>query len=370
VGQQHLYNVLDRALRDENTPVAVRACRALEDTANEEFLTLYAETKAGSPLVMALTYPDQRVRFAAAFALAGIRPTEPFTGAGKVIPTLSEALNLEAAKSILLVEPEDDNRNRLQAELKEGGWNVVTARTGNDAISKGRAMPRVDAVILSSKTQHVGHADVVTMMRSDYHTAMTPILVLSWPDDPVKASWLEQKIPYIKAVDHTLEAATLLEQVTALKKAAGSLVLEEEAARSTSLEAAEVLKRIALSSRVYSAKRARQSLLESLVNRPDALVISVLGALAEIADDEIACAMADVAIDAQRSKPVRVAALLNLARAARQVGNTLEPPQIAALQAMAAEKDDDLRDAAGEALGALDLDASEGTKLILQHGAP
>jgi len=369
VGQQHLYSVLDRALRDANTPVAVRACRALEDTANEEFLNLYADSKAGSPLVLALTYPDQRVRFAAAFALAAIRPTEPFTGAGKVIPTLSEALNLEAAGSVLLVEPKDDNRNRLQAELKDEGWNVVAAMTGNDAISKARAMPRVDAVVISSKTQHVGHADVVSMLRSDYHTAMTPIIVLSWPDDPVKASWLEKRVPYIQAVDHTIEPAALLEQITALKKEAGSLVLDEEGARSASLEAAEVLKRIALASRVYSAKRARQSLLDSLSNRPDALVISVLGALAEIADAEVTRAMADVAVDAERAKPVRVAALLNLARAARFVGNKLTAAQIAALQTMAGETDDDLRDAAGEALGALDLDASEGAKVILQHGA-
>jgi len=369
VGQQHLYSVLDRALRDENTPVAVRTCRALEDTANEEFLDLYAESKAGSPLVMALTYPDQRVRFAAAFALAAIRPREPFTGAGKVIPTLSEALNLEAAKSVLLVEPKDDNRNRLQAALKDEGWHVVTATTGNDAIAKARAMPRVDAVVISSKTRHVGHADVVSMLRSDYHTAMTPFVVLSWPDDPVKAAWLKKRVPFIQAVDHNLEAAALEEQVTALRKEAGSLVLDEEAARAASLKAAEVLKRIALSSRVYSAKRARQSLLESLVNRPDALVVSVLGALTEIADGEITRAMADVAVDAERSKPVRVAALENLARSSRLVGNELTDPQIAALQEMAGETDDDLRDAAGEALGALDLDAAEGAKLILQHGA-
>jgi len=369
VGQQHLYSVLDRALRDENTPVAVRACRALEDTANEEFLSLYAESKAGSPLVMALTYPDQRVRFAAAFALAAIRPTEPFTGAGKVIPTLSEALNLEAARSILLVEPKNDNRNRIQAELKDEDWNVVTATTGNDAISKARAMPRVDAVVISSKTQHVGHADVVSMLRSDYHTAMTPIVVLSWPDDPVKASWLEKRVPFIQAVDHNVEPAALLEQITALKKEAGSLVLDEEAARSASLEAAEVLKGIAVASRVYSAKRARRSLLESLVNRPDALVISVLGALAEIADGEITRAMADVATNAERAKPVRVAALENLARATRHVGNDLTKPQIEGLQQMAGETDDDLRDAAGKALGALNLDAAEGAKLILQHGA-
>jgi len=367
VGQQHLYSVLDRALRDENTPVAVRACRALQDTANEEFLTLYAESKAGSPLVLALTYPDQRVRFAAAFALAAIRPTRPFTGAGKVIPTLTEALNLEAKKSILLVEPDNDNRNRIQAALKDNDWHVVTAQTGNEAVSKARAMPRVDAVLVSSKTQHVTHADVVSLLRSDYTTAMTPIIVLSWPDDPVKASWLEQQIPYVKSVPQTADAAALEETITALKTQAGSLVLDEDAARAASLEAAQVLRDIALASKVYSAHRARQSLLDSLVDRPDPLVIAVLGALAEIPDGEITQAMADVGIDTNRSKPVRVAALEALARAARFVGNELKAPQIAALQQMAGETDDQLRDAAGEALGGLDLDASEGAKLILKY---
>jgi len=368
-GQQHLYKVLDRALSDHNTPVAVRACRALEDIANEQFLTLYGQGDVGSPLVMALSYPDQRVRFAAAFALTAVRPKKPFTGAGKVVPVLGEALNLEAAKSILLVEPAADNRNRLQAKLKEGGWNVVTAMAGNQAISTARAMPRIDAIVVSSQTKDVTHADVISLLRSDYQTAMTPIVVLSWPDDPVKASWLESKIPYLKAVGQTIEADALLTEIEALKKAAGSMVLEAEAARAISLQAAQVLKAVAISSQVYSAKRARQSLIDGLANRPDPLVIGVLGALAEIADDEITRAMAAVAVDAARSKPVRVAALEALARACRFVGNKLDAGQVAALQAMAAEKDDQLRDAAGEALGSLDLDASDGTKIILKHAA-
>jgi len=180
---------------------------------------------------------------------------------------------------------------------------------------------------------------------------------------------IESKIPYVKSVDQTIEADALATEIESLKKAAGSLVLDADASRAASLQAAQVLKAIAVSSEVYSAKRARQSLLESLVNRPDALVISVLGALAEIPDGEITRAMTTVGVDAERTKPVRVAALQALARAARFVGNQLEKKQIEAVQAMAAEEDDQLRDAAGEALGALDLDAADGAKLILNHAA-
>ncbi len=153
IGQQHLYRVLDRAIRDQNTPIAVRTCQALGKVANQDFLTLYGQANVGSPLVMALTYPDQRVRYAAAFALVHVRPTEKFTGYLKVVPALVEALNLEAQKSILLVEPESDNRNRLQAKLKEAGWSVITATTGNEALSAARAMLRIDAILVSSRTK-------------------------------------------------------------------------------------------------------------------------------------------------------------------------------------------------------------------------
>ncbi len=369
VGQQHLYKVLDRALREGNSEVATRACRALQDVANEEFLTLYGHGDVGSPLVVAMTYPDQRVRFAAAFALAAIHPKNAFTGAGKVVPTLAEALNLQAGRTVLLVEPESDNRNRLQAALKNNGWHVTAVSEGNEALSQARAMPRIDAVVLSSRTRNVSHADVVSLLRTDYATAMTPIVVLSYPDDPVKASWLEAQIRFVKAVDPEVSVEDLAAAIEELKTAAGSLVLAEEEARQVSLRAAEVLKEIAIGSRVYSARRARASLLMALEDRPDELVIKVLQALAEIPDGEVTRAMAAVAIDEDRSQPVRVAALQSLARAARYVGNELKVDQIDAIQALAGTTDDTLRDAAGEALGALNLDASNGAELILEHGA-
>jgi len=370
IGQQHLYRVLDRALTDHNVPVAVRACRALEDVANEQFLTLYGQGDTGSPLVTAVQYPDQRLRFAAAFALAAVQPRNPFTGAGRVVPALAEALNLEAAKSLILAEPDPDNRNRLQAQLKQAGWNVTVTATGNEALSLARAMPRIDALILSSRLQNVQYGDVVSLLRSDYQTAMTPIVILSWSDDPIKSTWLEANIKYLKAVEPTAEAGPIGELINQLCKDTGTLVLDPAVARETSLKAARLLKEIAVSSRVYSADRARGSLLVALMHRPDPLVIAVLGCLADIPDAEVNQAIADVGVDKDRSVEVRIAALKALDRASRAIGNRLRPEQVAAVQALSASTDDALRDAAGEALGGLDLSAAGGAKLILDFGTP
>jgi DNA-binding response OmpR family regulator len=267
-----------------------------------------------------------------------------------------------------VVEPESDNRNRLQSKFKEAGWNVVTATTGNQALSASRAMLRIDAVLVSSRTKDMGHGDLISLLRGDYETAMTPIVVLSWPDDPIKASWLESSIAYLKAVEQTAEPEALVPEIDALKKKAGSMVLDADAARAYSLRAANILKDIAMTSRVFSAERARLALLDALTNRPDELVEAVAGALAQIPDAEITQSLAKVGTDSARSKPARVAALKALARAARTIGNKLNESQISALQAMAGTADDELRDAAGEALGGLNLDAAEGAKLILKHG--
>ncbi len=197
---------------------------------------------------------------------------------------------------------------------------------------------------------------------------MTPIIVMSYADDPIKATWLEAKIPYLKAVDPTADVDVLTPDIDALKKTSGSVILDTDAARAVSLQAADALKDIAMTSRVFSAERARQSLLEALVGRPDDLVIAVTGALAQIPDPEIEASLAKVGTDAVRAKPVRVAALKALDRTARSIGNKLDAAQIAALQAMAGDADDQLRDASGEALGGMNLDAAEAAKLILQHG--
>jgi HEAT repeat protein/CheY-like chemotaxis protein len=368
VGQTHLYRLLDRALRDQNTPIAVRGCQALGKVANQDFLRPFKQGEVASPLVVALTYPDQRVRYEAAFALVAVRPTEKFVGYPKVVPALVEALNLEAQKSILLVEPSDDNRNRLQAKFKDGGWNVVTAPTGNQALSAAKAMLRIDAILISSRTKDVSHSDLVTLLRNNYETALTPILILSYADDTSKGAWLGLNIPYLKSVDPAAETDVLQAEIDGLKKKAGSVVLNGDATRAVSLRAAEALKDIAMTSHVYEADLARLSLLEALTNRPDELVAAVAAALAQIPDVDVEKALAKLGTDESRSKPVRVAALKALGRTARSIGKKIDDAQIATLQAMAGTTDDQLRDAAGEALGGLNLDASYGAKLILKHG--
>jgi HEAT repeat protein len=199
---------------------------------------------------------------------------------------------------------------------------------------------------------------------------MTPILVLSWPDDPIKSTWLEANVKYLKAVEPTLEAADMVAVIDAIKKEAGSAPPDPDYARRTSLKAAQQLKAIAFGSRVYDARAARAALLQALANRPDELVMAVLEALAEIPDAEVTRAMAAVAIDPNRPREVRITALKTLARAARAVGNQLTPAQVEGLQALAASSDDPLRNAAGEALGGLDPDAAGGAKMILQYGVP
>ena len=63
-----LRRVLDRALEDRDTPLARRAIEALAQSAGESGLRAVASDER--PLIVALNYPERRVQYEAALALA------------------------------------------------------------------------------------------------------------------------------------------------------------------------------------------------------------------------------------------------------------------------------------------------------------
>ncbi|MDP6380853.1 MAG: hypothetical protein QF662_05875 [Phycisphaerae bacterium] len=322
-----------------------------------------------SPLVEAVSYPDRRVRFAAAFALAEVRPKKPFRGSQKVVPALAEALNLGTGKSVLLAESESDNRNQLKNALQGAGYCVVAVDTGKAAVESAETMPRLDVVLLSSKIKPADYGEVIKILRNAYATELTPIVVLSWPDDPFKASDLKAKFKYLDVVDADSELAEVENTIKDLAAAVGAMTFEDDVAEALSIRAVTVLKNIAATNTVYEARGARQVLLDALSDRPDRLTILALAALAEIADPEITREIATVATGADTAAEVRLAALGSLTRAIRFAGNHLTPATVEQLRKMTAEEDNKLRNAVATVLGAMNLPPEDGAKIILQYGA-
>lgn len=365
-GQQYLFDVLDRALRDDNVMVALQAIRALEDVASAGYLG--AGVGQGSPLIRALSYPDRLVRFGAAFAVVAIQPKDAFLGSERVTPVLAEAVNLETGPGILILDPNQDNLNRLRGAFRQQGWTVEAATNGNEGISLARGMARIDAVLLSPAIRNVEYVDVIQMLRGDFETAMAPIIILGGAAESVPFGHLEQNQKYIARIPADAAMGQFLSLVEDLQAEAGSVALATEASKQISLRAANTLSFVATADLAFDASAAREALMVAAAGQNEDLAVAAMDALVQMPSTELQQHLAQVAMAEGASETIQVAAFNAIAQMARHVGNGLRSNTVTALIGrVGSEQNDNIRDAIGRVLGALDLDPKLAADYILEY---
>jgi|GEM_PF-3567563 len=242
VGERALYDALDIALRSQDALVAVSVIRALRYVASgggipargtqppPGMLTkpTAAETPPGGeaaavgdrrpeqdhpllgpagtpgaklgakgawPLLQALTYPDKRVRYAAAVTLIRIHNRSPklrrsaFAMQNVVLQVVIEALGESGARSILVGTPDIQTRNDLVGEMVNMGYFAYGADSAADTFKRALRFPSEDLIILDMDmaTELIIHASsgdvehketIIDALRADYRTKDVPILVL------------------------------------------------------------------------------------------------------------------------------------------------------------------------------------------------
>jgi len=89
-GPQYLHQALARAVKDNNAYVAVGVIEALAVTAGEK--SLFYRLGTAQPLVEALSFDDQAVKYSAAIAIAAAGPRDTFPQRSLVVENLTEAL--------------------------------------------------------------------------------------------------------------------------------------------------------------------------------------------------------------------------------------------------------------------------------------
>jgi CheY-like chemotaxis protein len=368
-GQQYLFDVLDRALKDDRVRVARQAIWALEEVANEGYLGATA-LDSGSPLIRALAYPDRMVRFDAAFAIASVGPKKDFLHADRVVPVLAEAVNLESGQGVLIIDANQNNVNRLKGEFRKAGWNVADATNGNEGISAGRGMARLDGVLLSANVENVNYVEVVQQLRNRFATAMVPIIILSAEAEPVMFSQLKANTKYIAQAPAAATMVQLAQRIQVLQEEAGSVALAAKASKSISLRAAQALRYVATADLAFGAKPARGALMAAAAGENEDLAVAAMAALVQMPDQEIQQHLAAIAMTEGASDRVQIAALHGVAQMARHIGNGLQTATVTALRTRVGnlpKAKNAVKDAIGRALGALDLDPAQASEFILEH---
>jgi hypothetical protein len=372
-GTRYLNAVLARANRDRNAAVAIRAVQSLQDIGGQANLFGTTGMTGGEeddhPLMDALQFPDRLVRYEAAFALAAALPREPFAGQERIVPLLAEALSQTGAANVLVMAPTREQLAALSDGLRQAGYNVVGGIDPSEAVAEAAKRPAIDAILIP---EEVGPTAIQQL---EILAGQTPRLQRA-----VKVIITQTKAsPYtVEAVTDTTLATTQAKatDIPALKiaiddarKRGGLLPLTEDQANKYATRAADLLSQIAINhSPVFDVTLAEPLLLSALDDvRPD-IVKDDCTVLGVINGPDIQRALLTKAGDDKTADDLKVALYKGLATNGRNFGNQLGPDDVAALQkTVATAPNVDVRTAAGEARGAMNLTADQAKTLIVDQ---
>ena len=365
-GQRYLQDVLDRAEKDGNAPVALGAVEGLDLTAGRAWLT---ETSRIIPLANALSFPDRRVRIAAAFALARAFPQEKFMGAEAVVPTLCEAIRLTGKPRTIIIDASSDVANALQNQLQNLGYDSRTASSWAAGLELARQSRGPDLIVVGKDAQDVNLAELMNRLAHDHALASTPVVVLADEASFAPASDLAAQNPYLQVLNVGASGqavATAHQQVlTAVNQ---KPILKAEADQ-LAMTAAELFVQVASrDGRILDTAAAGETLIEALRDPRTDLVRQALQGLSLIPYSANQQAIADYALDNRTAMELRLIGLDRLGESARLWGNQLTEQQVASLMKEVLEgKPSEYHSKAARVVGTLNLPSELIKKLVLRE---
>ena len=366
-GASYLYEALARALRDRDSAVAMKVIRSLQEIVGQAGLSGGPGGANPAPLIAAMNYPDRRVRFEAAFALAAALPTQPFGGQEQVVPLLVEALSSSGSPGALLVMQSQDAVARFAEPLEQAGYTVAGAGGAAETASAASQLKTVDVVVIDGSLPPDQVEQALSAANSSPALRNATKLVLT----QTAAS------PYAgrAALDPSLNTAIvadpsgLAEAIGAARVASGQLSIDAGDATDYATRAGELLRRAAIDTGdVYDLTAGRNGLLAALSDDRPEVVTLAAQALGLIDADGAQPALLERATADGGDEGAKVALFQALAQNAKRFGDKLSPQQVNALDGVVAgDAPLDVRSAAAEARGALDLPPDQAKALILKQ---
>ncbi len=367
-GARHARRVLERALNDFDASVALGAIAALRQTAGPSSLVL--EDGTGASFSDALKFPDTVVRIRAALAAGAALPRAIFRGSETVVPTLGEALTLTGRANVLVVGKDEDDANRIAAQLRDADTQVISATQALAGLDRADSeFVTLQAIVLSTSIRQPVVADAVGAVRSRYDHLLTPIILVVEPGESVVAEPLARGDSGVSMVEAGASREVLLRRVAETSARVGRTPVTDEFAHELALLAADVLHQIALDGdTALDALGAERALISTLDASREDLQIAAAGVLGLIQSAGAQDALATASLRGSYTESFRLAAMAGLSESARRFGNHLSVDQVEALQELVFEETNlRLRTAGSYALGALNIAADRASRIPLKY---
>jgi hypothetical protein len=361
-GSDVTQRVLARALNERDTQLARLALAAVQTTAGVS--TLVADTSGTSPLVQALSYPNRRVQYEAALAIAVANPTSAFAGSDRVVPILASAITGAGSRIAAVVSPEAESYQSIRATLDRMGYTVLPqARTWADLAPSIAEAAGIDLVV------SVGvHGDRIPALIADVRgtskTIATPLLVLT-----NQQSYTDMRRRY--ASDSSLSIrqsaigdAAIAQSITQLVEVAAGGVISRDEADAYAAASLAALRDLAVSgNQVLNVSDAALPLISALTEVQGESRLHVAEVLSRVNQSRAQRALFDAALGA--SGVERVQLLDMVSESGKRFGSMLDQRQVSAVVSLAQKGSDDEATAAAGLLGALNLAGTELVTLIL-----
>lgn len=357
--------VLRRAIDTRDTPLARAAIQAIEQTAGPR--SLWGEPIGGRfPLLEALTYPNRRVQYEAALALARSNPDESFRGSERVIPLLAGAVRDAGALTAIVLT--GTNREAYEADravLESMGFHVLPpSDSGLDGLEAAIAeTPAVDLIVTRLGLDETVLA--IESARGSDRLGVTPVLAMMNADDE-EALRRQYRRDQTVAVRRALTPETFTATAEELLRVASGGAITEEEAQDYASRALFVLRDLAVSNnRVLDVADAAGILIEVLADADGLTMIDVAEVLSHVGSPAAQSAIFEKALEASGFEQIE---LLSIASdSGKRFGNHLNDRQVRRLIELAQSEDEALATQAVALMGSLEIENARLVPLILSN---
>lgn len=364
-GAAPMQAVLARALDTTNTPLARRAIAAIAQTAGE--VSLRGPEDARRPLLEALMYPDRRVQYEAALALAKAQPTSGFRGSERVVPILASVIRDAGTRHAIVVATDREVGDGIRRALTRAGYTVFpVAAQLSDAAADIAQAPAIDLIVSNLSAERT--LALVGEVRSHARLAATPLLLMTDALDAPALARRYERDPMVAVRPSGLTDAHLTAAAADLvERATGGPITPDEASQYAARALAALRDLAIAGNTALDVSDATLPLIAALNETTGQTRMDVAEVLARIGQKRAQVALGDAALNA--AGPERAALLARVGDSARRFGNLLEPRQVERLVALArSASDPEERLAAAALVGTLQLPDIGLVPMILHPG--
>lgn len=357
--------VLGRAIDTNDTPLARRALAAVESMAGAQ---LWTGTTDRRPLLEALTYPNRRVQYEAALALAAAQPTAGFPGSERVVPTLAGAIRDASMMYAAVVAADNETYQAMRRSLEKAGYTVLPFGARLEDLSGPIAeVPGVDLVTASGLSGE-NLVRLVEGVRGSPKLSATPVLGLAPAESYPELRRRYEQDSSVAIRPQAIGEEMMLESVNGLVGAASGGPIAGDEARGYSKRALAALRDLAVSNNpVFNVGDASLPLMAAMSDGTGATKLELAEVLSRVGQQRVQVALMDAALEAKGDE--RVALLHKVADSAKRFGNQLEARQVGRLTELATKGSETEATAAAALMGALNLPNSQIVPLIMNGGA-